>query len=226
MEYKTERRECSIVLIGKFNPEMFSPEWFSKRGIIKDEDVNYALSKPLLVSNQLTRFVTNQLSINIELNRFTIAATKEPFIAIKDFIQSTFSNLGGFEINAYGFNYCAHYPTDSAHAYHLVGDRLAPKSFWKGLLGNETCGDDRKSGLTSIRMMKKNDNGAITMELQPSAIIEKYGLFISCNDHHNVNKEENDADDVMSNIDNQFDDSLKKMIFLQNNLLDEVLKDE
>lgn len=228
-EFNDEKRDCSIVLIGKFNPEMFSPDWFLKNGVIREEDAQFAKSQkdkyPMIVSNQLTMFITNNLTIKIEMNRFTISANKEPFVELKDFVCKTFNNLGALEINAYGFNYGAHYHLNSVHEYQIVGDKLAPKDYWKELLGDEVSGDERKSGLSAIRMMKTFDYGALSLQLEPSAFV-KYGVFMTCNDHHNVSKDSNDAYTVVSEIESLFEESIEKMKNQQKTLLNEVLKNE
>ncbi len=230
MKYSNaEKRDCSIVLIGKFNPEMFSPEWFLRHNIIMEEDVNFARSQkekyPLIVSNQITMFVLNNLTIKIETNRFIVSATKEPFVMLKDFVCSTFNNLGSYEITAYGFNYGAHYKINNIHDYQLIGDNLAPKKYWSKLLEDDISGDDRKGGLVSIKMNRQNENGSKSIELQPSAFI-KQGVFIACNDHHICDAENCDADVIVPKIELEFDNSVKEMELLQLNLLDEVLADE
>ncbi len=170
--------------------------------------------------------MTNNMSIKIENNRFTVSANKEPFIEIKDFIVNTFNNLGSFQIDAYGFNFSAHYHIDSLHEYQMIGDKLAPKKYWKDLLGNEVVGDERKSGLTSIRISKVFDeNHSLMIELQPSVYV-KNGVFISANDHHVSDNNNNDAEVVMREIDKLFIDRIKLMSSLQENILNEVLDDE
>ena len=231
-DFNPEKKDCSIVLIGKFNPEMFTPDWFLKHQIIREEDAVFANNQkdnypnyPFIISNQLTMFMTNNISLRVEPNRFTVSANREPFLEIKDFVVNTFNKLGALEITAFGINYSAHYHIDSPHEYQLIGDRLAPKNYWKELLGDEVSGDDRHSGLTSIRVAKSTENNSLTIELQPSIHV-KYGVYIRANDHHVVEKDDNDAETVATEIESIFENRIEKMKFLQENLLDEVLKDE
>lgn len=229
MTINPEKKQYSIVLLGDFNPMMFQPEWFNRNLIISPEEVDFAKSQtaatPLIVTPQLTAFRTSQFSIKIEQKRFQVVCEKEPFIVIKDFIVKTFEKLGGYTINAYGFNYSAHYAVDSLETYQKIGDNLAPKKYWESLLGDEITGTERKSGLTAIQMQKNKEEkkGQISLILQPSIIL-KPGVFISCNDHTNIDIEDSNAEQVVDQINKNFDDSIEFMNKVQIDLLTEAIK--
>lgn len=92
-------------------------------------------------------------------------------------------------------------------------------------LKNSIIGDDRKSGLTAIQMQKSKTDGTgqYTVILQPSNFV-KPGIFMSCNDHTNMSKENNLADNVMENISNMYNKSLEFMQKVQIDLIDKVAK--
>ena len=153
---KPEMKQCSIVLIGDFNPAMFSPEWFGKNGVIAPEDVDFALnpkSNPIS-SSAITIFQTRQLNIKIDAKRFQVISNNESFVIMRDFIINTFENLSNYTILAFGLNYSAHYKIESMQVYHRIGDLLAPKKYWKSLLGDDVDGDNRKGGLATIQMQE------------------------------------------------------------------------
>ena len=224
-----ERQQYSLILLREFNPAMFQPEWFKKNNIISTEDVDFARSDALkdsiIVTPQLTIFKTSQLNIRVEQNRFVVVADKEPFISVIDFVTKTFENLGSFIIKAFGFNYSAHYKVDDVATLHRIGDKLAPKNCWATLLGDDVTGDDRKGGLMAIQMQKVKSNGMgqYTVILQPSNFVRP-GIFLSCNDHTDLNEENNLAEDVIENILNVYDSSLEFMKKVQIDLMDEVIK--
>ncbi len=224
-----ERKQYSIVLIGQFSPAMFQPEWFYRNNIISLEEMDFARNQsstcPIIVTPQLTLFKTSQFSVKIEQRRFQIVAEKEPAIILKDFIVKTFENLGGLSINAFGFNFSAHYQINSISDYHKIGDRLNPKKYWESLLGDEVSGDDRKSGLTSLQVQKtkKDVNGQISVTFQPSAYI-KPGVYIACNDHTNIFDEDSSAERVTETIEKEFEKSIANLQNIQLNILTEVIK--
>lgn len=230
MNYNPENKQCSIVLIGEFNPAMFHPEWFRRNNVLSAEEVDYATSQSndsnLIVTSHLTSFKTSQFIIKIEQKRFEIVGYKEPYMMVSDFISKTFENLSGLDIRAYGYNFSAHYHIDTVSDYQRIGDNLAPKKYWKSLLGEEITGDDRKSGLITIQMqkIKENNDGHISILLQPSMMI-KQGVFITCNDHTNVHEDDYDTDRIIRDIENNFDNALVNMIKLQRELLIEAVKE-
>ena len=106
-----------------------------------------------------------------------------------------------------------------------IGDNLAPKIYWKTLLGDEITGDNRRSGLTAIQMQKykTDDTGQYTVILQPSNFIRP-GIFMSCNDHTNLSAENNLAENVIDNIIQTYEKSLEFMEKIQTDLIAEVIK--
>lgn len=229
MNTNPEKHQYSIVLIGDFNPAMFHPEWFKRNNIIPPEDVDVARDQSqqnsIIVTPQLTIFKTSQLNIKVDQNRFEVVADKEPFISVIDFATKTFDNLGGYIIKAFGFNYSAHYRVDDVSMLQRIGDNLAPKIYWKTLLGDEITGDNRRSGLTAIQMQKykTDDTGQYTVILQPSNFIRP-GIFMSCNDHTNLSAENNLAENVIDNIIQTYEKSLEFMEKIQTDLIAEVIK--
>ena len=227
-DLKPEIKQFSVVLIGDFNPAMFSPEWFGKNHIIAPEDVEFALmpSSNPIVSAAITIFATQQLNIKIDNRRFQVVTNKEPLIVMKDFIVRTFENLNNYTISAFGFNYAAHYKIDSISEYHKVGDLLAPKKYWASLLGEDISGDDRRGGLATIQMQeeKNDEDGQISIILQPSNII-KPGFYMSCNDHTNLNEDDCTAENLIEQVDKKFETSYEKMKSIQTTVLKEVISE-
>lgn len=220
-EFKPERKHCSIVMRGSFNPAMFQPEWFCRNGILSVEEVDYARSQensPIIITPQVSMFRTSQLEVKIEMDRFEVISDKEPHLIIKDFITKTLDNIGNYQITAYGINFAAHFHIEDKHVYQLIWDRLAPKKYWEKLLGDEVSGDERKSGLLTLDMKKERETGYTPVRFQPSFQIQP-GVFISCNEHFNIDDEDSSAIYVMNKIDDEFDSVIKKMGDYQIDLL-------
>ena len=228
MKFEPERKQFSIVLIGNFNAALFEPEWFFRNGIISQEDVDLARDEnsvfPIVVTSQLTLFKTSQFTIKIEQNKFSVISETESFSLIRDFVVNTFAVLGGYTIKAFGFNYSAHYNVGDMDTYQMIGDNLAPKKYWVSFLEDEVTGIDRKSGLADIQMIKyKEDNiGYIKIQLQPSNFIRP-GVFITCNDHYQIDEKDSNADNVITMISEAFEPRYEYMKNMHINLLNEVV---
>lgn len=225
--FTPERKQYSIVLLGNFNPEMFQPEWFRRQNIISEEDADFARNQdshtPLIVSPQITVFRTSQMTVQIENRRFEVKADKEPLITLIDFITKTFENLGAYNITAIGFNYIAHYKVESEAAFHIIGDKLAPKKWWETLLQDEVTGENRKSGLASmqIKKCKEDSDSYILFTLQVSPAI-KNGLMLNCNDHNVMPLAEQSAEYAAEMIGKRHVEIFKNLEKLQMDLLERV----
>lgn len=224
-KFNPEAKQFSIVLVGDFNPAMFSPQWFGKNNIMPAEEVGFALSEQNspIISSAITVFQTNQLNIKIDTKRFQVSATKEPLVTIKDFILKTFEGLSNYTIKAYGYNYSAHYQIENFHEFHRIGDLLAPKIYWEKLLGDDIAGDEREGGLATIQMQKqkKQKNGNISIILQSSTMF-KPGFYMACNDHNVLSEDEANAENLLEKINIEFEESFNFMKDLQISVLNEV----
>ena len=64
-----ELKECSVVVLGSFNPTMFHPYWFQKHGIITKDEADFAINRKdsfqMVLTGPLTIFRTEELIIRI-----------------------------------------------------------------------------------------------------------------------------------------------------------------
>ena len=230
-DFTPERKQFAIVLAGTFNPLMFQPEWFGRYGVISQEEVessrNQSNAQPTIITPQLSFFRTSQLNVSVDEARFQVQAEKEPFLLVKDFVKNTFERLGGLTLSAYGFNYSAHYKFRGEAELNAFADRLAPKQYWRTLLGKDVSGDNRTGGLIAIHMSqaKEQADGLINVQLQRS-VLTFPGVFIHCNDHTDAKKDRSSADDVIEELDKRFESSLAFLLKIQNDLLTEATKND
>ena len=230
-DYIPERKQYYVVLRGAFNPLMFQPEWFGRNDVIAHEEVTYARNQsnaqPTIVTPQLTLFRTTQFIVTVDSATFQVVAQKEPLVTLKDFVRKTFEKLGGITIGAYGLNFSAHYKFANEELINTFADRLAPKQYWRSLLGDDINSKNRKGGLTSIQMHKFKDNneGNISILLEQSAHVRP-GIWLACNDHVNVNENDSEAEIAIEKLASTFDGSFECMKKIQLDLIMETMKDE
>lgn len=221
-----ELKGSSIVIIGHFNPAMFHPFWFEKNGVINKEEAELAISRKddfqMILSNPLTVFRTEELFVKVEENRMQIDAVNNVLTLLKDFVVKTFRALYSNEVKSFGYNYAAHYRLDSLEMYQEIGDKLAPKQYWGMLLGNDMEGIDRKGGLVQLKMseMKPDNQGSVLVEVAPSIRIRPCGIYIACNDHYNLKKEEQDGQSLATFISKTFDERINYLENLQKELIE------
>ena len=228
-KYNVVNVQLSIVFLGKFNPLLFHPEWFVKYGIMKDEEAKIALAnngqegKNAIVSSNVTYFQTEDFEFTVDQNKMQILSLKGVETTALDFAVSTMKHLGSTTINACGFNYISNTRINTKEDYQLIGDTLAPKDCWSDMLGEDVSGNERKSGLTCIKMTKRKDNneGAINFVLEPSATVEQ-GVYIQINDHCFFGKEGNDSQSVSEFVLKNFSERIKYLSSLKEKVLGRV----
>lgn len=225
VEKRTTQNEIfSIVFLGDFSPLNFTPKWFFDQKCIAQEDYDQTCSpenKNTFLTPGLVTFETSFFSIEVTQQRFSVLLKKNPYTLLSDFVNIAFQNLTGIKIRALGINYQCVYAIANASLYQQIGDRLAPKSYWAKLLGDEVSGDYRKSSLNNISMRKlKNgdDKGAINITLSPSPLVKQFGIVISNNDHCDFG-EDVTMGDVLAFLKDKFETSILDSIALQADLL-------
>lgn len=197
MGQKAEIFTSAIVVVGAFNPTIFSPDWLARQGLIGEDDVAVAREgsqgRELLISHQVTTFETGWFALQVLQNQFSLTS-KEPLSpAVKDLAVGIFQLLPHTPVTAVGMNFLAHYKLSNEQAYHKLGDVLAPKSIWKALypelhagLANLTI---ELQDWTPSEPAKTKDMKRVT--LQPSSRI-KFGVHFSYNDHRDLTTSNDD----------------------------------
>src|SRR5712692_636067 len=112
-------------LIGSFNPKIFQPEWFARRGLLPVAEAEAADVK--LISPPVSHFETERFVLQITAERF-IAFSKPNTNAVplRDLVQGAFFILEHTPVTAMGLNFQMHFAMESVENWHQIGDRLAP----------------------------------------------------------------------------------------------------
>lgn len=226
--FKGQEKQISIVFLSDFNPAMFHPAWFEKNEILTKEQSEIAQNQTggfqMIVTSQFTFFKTDDITVKVEPKRMDIVSSNGVLTALKDFAIKTMQLLNSFTIKAYGFNFSAHYYIESMSDYQKLGDILAPKDHWKTFLGDEVSGDNRKSGLIQLKMIKMKDNnkGSMTFDFEPSVKV-KPGVYLYFNDHFNLDDGEKNFDFVSRQITNDFEKRISEIEEMQIDLLKGIL---
>ena len=229
MKKEAEVRDYSIVLVGVFNPLMFSPDWFKKYNIISDDDydliTNSNSNNEIIITPAITNIKTEKFSFNANPSRIQIRIEKEPLDNLKTIARSILSQLGGSTISAYGLNMGSHYKINDIHEFQTIADNLTPKKYWAKFLKENTTGDERNGGLLTLKMVnnKEDASGYVILELSRSNLY-KTGYYFACNDHTNVDIKTKDAMDVCNEIECKFLDTYNLLKQLSDDIINEACK--
>jgi len=178
MKTEPEIRRIDIVLLGDFNPKIFSPAWIAAQNLIGSSDADTASVE--VIHPDIAIFSLSWCKFIIQRERLTAFTEQEPyFIHLFDLISGIFSELLHTPIHSLGLNWGFHFQCESEDEWHSFGHFLAPQFPWNGIL------EDSGMMLLEVTNKKLPDNpldGKIGIRVQPSKPI-KHGLFFNINHH-------------------------------------------
>lgn len=203
----------SIVLLGNFNPAIFTPSWFEKCELLTEDEA--ANAQVIVIHPDISRFIAGGLTIQVEVNRFAVTGTESP-IRVKDFVLKTFRDyLNHTPIRSMGINREAHYKLPSAELRMKLGRALAPLAPWgKFAAEMESAPKGTDGGVISITMHAPKPptdvRGHIQATIQPSAVVPRnLGVFFQTNDHSEAIDPVDSSDVILSLLDSSYEDSIK-----------------
>lgn len=175
---------ASIVLAGSFNPAIFHPQWFVRQNLLPEEEAEKA--EITVISPQVCQF---------QSERFVVQATPERFVAIakpdtnptplRDLVLGTFFILEHTPLSAAGLNREMHFAMPSEETWNNVGDKLAPKDGWAGILQG-------RPGMLSLQIQgavpdfpQATAGTRLVVKVEPSLRV-KFGVYIQTNEHYNA----------------------------------------
>jgi len=122
--------EASIVLVGNFNPKIFHPEWFIRKGIVEEWD--YSKDDVVNVPDLAQFTLSSNRKVTVLLNKFSLRSSlASDHLALKDFVTSTFSFLRETPIQQMGMNYTSVIKIEDKDKWRQFGSELAPKKHWE-----------------------------------------------------------------------------------------------
>lgn len=225
MRIEPEISGVSVVLLGDFNPAIFTPAWFALHGLLP-EDV--AESADLQVAHQqVTEFAADWLHLQVAVDRFSIETLQAPHIRLLDLVVRIFKeHLHHTPLRAFGINRQVHFRVKSSAERDRIGRTLAPVEPW-GTWGRNLGLDGEYNGMRSLTMSRVNPEGRptggqINVTVEPSNQIRnrRIGVYVRVNDHYaGDNAELETAERLMQLFESSFDTSLER----SNGIIDHIM---
>lgn len=226
MRYDPDIQSASIVLLGKFNPPIFSPAWFARTGILSTEEAETATTE--IIHQEIAKFKLDRLHIEVLPNRFVATSTMEPYSRLLDEILKLFSEqLPHSPIDKLGINYEVHFKLENARKRNELGRALAPTKPW-GELGKriEVSATDMPSGMVVLVMQESSitgrEKGWRRVQIEPSVMVPGLaGVRIQVNDHFEITSPDFlGATPIMGVLRANFDVSLQNSKKIVSQLMD------
>jgi hypothetical protein len=178
---------AAIVLAGSFNPTIFQPEWFLRQKLLPQAEVEAA--KILVMVPQVCDFETERFRVQVTPEKFSAISkpTANP-VPLRDLVFGTFYVLEHTPAKAIGLNRQMHYPLGSEDEWHKLGDRLAPKEGWRGVLKTGRPGMRALLIETMLDDSGNPDGPKLIVKVEPSAQV-KVGVYFETNAHYPAPKD-------------------------------------
>lgn len=199
------------VLVGKFNPDMFSPAWLKYYKLVRDAEADEA--KVSVIHPGLTQFVVANVTFIVQEAKFSISTVDQSrFEPLKDLVLGVLSLIESTPVTSMGMNTECHFRAKDEAAWNKFGDTVASKELWQKFVTNP--------GLKTITIQGNNTNsapgGEINVKVEPSKI-KANSVLIQINNHFAFSGSINAVDSIealKSKWSNVIKDSFDKTVEL------------
>lgn len=189
MLYQPEILSANIVVLGAFNPAIFSPDWLEQNQLIGPDDAKVICSSEnFVVTRQITQLESETFRLLVEENKYQANCTNVAGPHIRDLTMGVLQLLPHTPLRAMGLNFDIQYRFHDIDAYHKVGDALAPKRIWQQVVGDP----DRAVGLEQLRITVQDGKRGEELKSPNSKTISvqrggnAFTIRMSYNDHHEL----------------------------------------
>lgn len=213
-----------IVLIGRFAPEVFTPEWLAEKGLIGESECRAAEVK--IISEVVTDVATDWCRIFATSEKFSVSSQQAPWIRLSDLCLKLFVEvMPETPIGFMGINRTVKFETGSLQARDRLGRLLAPRDVW-GAWGEVLDTDEGKgaSGLSSMTLRQGHNlpdrtGGHIEARIGPA---EGSAVVMNINDHYEApdGEESSGAGELMRRLSENFESSIRRSDWI----IDEIMK--
>ncbi len=217
MRIEPEITGVSLVMLGHFNPAIFTPAWFGWHGLLSERTAEIADTK--IIHPQIAMFNADWLNLHVQPESFLINTTQAPFIRLRDLAIRIFrEHLPHMPLKVLGINREVHFPLRSFGEQNRLGRLLAPVEPW-GDWGKKLESDEEQGGMTSLTMTQINPEGRplggrVNVVVQPSNQIGRGrpGVYVQVNDHYIIENVESQMGtrEIVMLLEDNFDESLRR----------------
>ena len=147
----------TAVMVGDFNPPIYTPAWFALHGLLPEA---VAESAELAVAHtEVTQFTADWLSLEVTRDRYQVRTLQAPHIRVHDLILRVFGeHMQHTPLRAFGINRDVHFQVESQVVRDNLGSILAPTEPW-GRWGRELEVGGEHGGMRSLTMTQVNLEG-------------------------------------------------------------------
>jgi hypothetical protein len=173
---KIHSETTSVILGGSFNPRILEPLWLSNNGLVAEAEAVDAERQ--LIDLEFARMVLPWVELVVLQERLQAQSRPETVSPgqIRDLVVGILRLLPHTPVVVGSVHHRSEVEIATIEQWHAIGDALAPKALWEGVLD--------KPGLFDFAMQGDRPDeleGAIKVRIQPSQLIQP-GIMLNVND--------------------------------------------
>lgn len=201
---KVSQRLHSIAFVGKMNPAIFHPIWFSQEGIIgkREGEAKLEVNHP-----DVSIFNLNWIGIRVFREKFAALTLKEGYKEeLYDLVMNTFNLLQYTPISALGINSKMQIQFNTVEECEVFFNKFFPVDIWSKSLENP------KMSSISIKSKPYNERDGHIIVRVDRPLDNPFIVQFDVNDHYNFN-DSTKAHDVLGILNANYE---KSIIFSDN----------
>ncbi len=214
-----------IVVLGAFNPAIFTPAWFVLHDLLPPETESSASVQ--VVHRQVASFTADWLNLQATDDRFAVNTARAPHVRLCDLVRRVFKELlPHTPLKAFGINRDVHFPVRNMDELDRIGRELAPVAPWGGC-GQNLGFDGTHGGMTSLTMSRLRPEGRhagdqINVKVEPSKRMSSgFGAYVGVNDHYVIG--ETVASGTSTRLAELLDDNFETSLSRSEELIDQIM---
>ena len=193
MRTEPEISEADVIMLGAFNPALFTPAWFVLHGLLPEGAADSAEVE--IIHPQVTEFTFDWLHLQVTTERFSAETSQAPHVRVRDLVVRVFKErLPHTPLKAFAINRYVHFRVRSPAERDRIGRTLAPVEPW-GRWGPDLGPDGEHGGMTSLTMSQLDPpgraaGGRINVTVEPSNRIDdpRSRIYVLVNDHYPIDE--------------------------------------
>ena len=216
MRIEPEVGGVDVIVLGAFNPALFTPAWFVLHGLLPERAADGA--EVALIHPQVTEFTFDWLHLQVTAEHFSAETSQAPHVRVRDLVVRVFrEHLPHPPLKGFGINRRVHFRVRSLAERDRIGRTLAPIEPW------DRCGlalgpDGEHGGMTSLTVSQLDPpgraaGGRINVTVEPSTRIgdPRLGIYVGVNDHYPIDETDpRTGARSIEALEENFDASLKR----------------
>lgn len=179
---RLDRDQVSIVLVGKFNPSIFQPRWFSSMGLLRaDEAEGAEASERVITHPDVAEFSADWLNVLCMRERLQVQTRHQGrYQELRDLVIGVLKLLEHTPTHAVGLNRDMHWTFETPEESERLLELLAPTNRWTAIVNKPELQRVTMTGVPLALRAAREE-----WRVEPSVKVAA-GVYVHVNTHYDM----------------------------------------